>query len=116
MNAKNGFELVGCEENAVLSVDINSMTNRYLIAHPMFTAGELMTEITKRFLNGLSEEDRKTLLEEGLTCKILRPGKSWQAGKVRVRVLLEVSSEEPENGQTEVPSYDMLQILNENQK
>ena len=116
MNAKNGFELVGCEENAVLSVDINSMTNRYLIAHPMFTAGELMAEIRKRFLNGLSEEDRKTLLEEGLPCQILRPGKSWQAGNVRVRVLLEVSSDELENGRLEVPSYDMRQIVNGDKK
>lgn len=112
MNKKNGFELVGCEENAVLSVDINSIANRYLIAHPMFTAGELMAEITKRFLNGLSAEDRKTLLEEGLSCQILRPGKSWQAGKVRVRVLLEVSSDSPENGRLDAPRYEMQQSVN----
>ncbi len=94
MNAQKGFELVGCEENAVVSVELKSIDNQQLIAYPMFTAGKLMTELTKRFLKGLTEEDRKTLLEDGLSCQILRAGKGWKPGRVRVRVLIEVYTDD----------------------
>jgi len=55
------------------------------------------------------------LLADGLDAEVLKIGaKNWQKGKIRVKVILEFQSDEPEKVQPESPLDDLRQKLNEN--
>ncbi|MTJ11462.1 hypothetical protein FJR11_02385 [Anabaena sp. UHCC 0187] len=58
-------------------------------------------------------------LRQGVNCQVLKPGKSWQKGKARIKVTLEFFSNEPEIEQTpeikkpESPLDDLRRKINE---
>lgn len=45
---------------------------------------------------------------DGVSCEILKPGKTWQKGKVRIKITLEFCPNEPEIPET--PAKNQLEI------
>ncbi|MBD2306264.1 hypothetical protein H6G17_12145 [Chroococcidiopsis sp. FACHB-1243] len=59
--------------------------------------------------------------EKGLECEVLKPGKTWQKGKVRIKIIIEFSSDELEseeisvnNIQLESPLDDIRRTMSQN--
>ena len=111
----NNFENLKNED--VVSV----YAGQILITNTTFTVNEFMSALKQAVskVENLSEEKKKWF-EEGLECKILKPGaKSWERGKVRLTLefapeVLEVEtveSSESENNKSESPLDDIRQRM-----
>jgi len=105
------------------SEDVVSVYNgQILITNTTFTVNEFMSALKQTVeskIGNLSEEKRKWF-EEGLDCKMLKPGaKSWQRGKVKLSLefapeVLEVEtvdSSESENSKANSPLDDIRQMM-----
>lgn len=60
-----------------------------------------ITQILFQFLNEieslpLNHASMKKLLEDGFECDLLRPGKEWRTGKIKMLVSFEFCPDEPE--------------------
>ena len=56
------------------------------------------------------------LIDGGVYCEILQPGKNWQKGKVRIKVTLEFCPDEPEIEEIkepESPLDDLRRMIND---
>ncbi|MDJ0735243.1 MAG: KGK domain-containing protein [Nostocaceae cyanobacterium] len=101
----------------------------------MLKLGELMTELKTTIcfstLDSLKDKlshrgnlpifrDRMEWLQKGMPCEILRTdGKGWKKGKIRIKVTLEFSPDEPEIeespviNETESPLDELRRQINE---
>lgn len=105
------------------SEDVVSVyAGQILITNTTFTVNEFMSALKQTVeskIGNLTEEKRKWF-EDGLDCKMLKPGaKSWQRGKVRLTLefapeILEVEtvdSSQSENDKSESPLDDIRQRM-----
>ena len=106
------------------SEDVVSVySGQILITNTTFTVNEFMSALKQTVeskIGSLSEEKKKWF-EEGLECKILKPGaKGWQRGQVRItlefapevlEVIETVESSELENSKSESPLDDIRQRM-----
>ena len=103
--------------------DVVSVYNgQILITNNTFTVNEFISALEQIFeskVGNLTEEKRKWF-NEGLDCRILKPGaKGWKRGKVRITLefapeVLEVEtveSSESENSKSESPLDDIRQRM-----
>ncbi|GET37369.1 KGK domain-containing protein [Microseira wollei] len=113
----NKFEPLNSED-AVLSIE-NSQ-ERVLIHEPMFKVGKLLKTMKSRVIeidiNSFEKQEdwikqKKKWLDEGVSCEVMKPGGNWQKGKVRVKVTLEFSPDEPINPPS--PLDDLRQKIQE---
>ncbi len=59
---------------------------------------EKLDKINSRTLP--STKNKKDWIEQGVDCKVLKPGKNWESGKFRVKFTLEFCPDEPEIKET----------------
>ncbi len=108
-------------DNLKIEDVVSVYSGQILITNTTFTVNEFMSALKQAVskVENLSEEKKKWF-EEGLECKILKPGaKSWQRGKVRLTLefapeVLEVEtveSSESENSKSESPLDDIRQRM-----
>lgn len=123
------FKLLGSDE----VVTIESY-HQIVISHSTFRVGELteaLMEDLSSFVTAHYEGKQKECLEtgwfeDGINCEVLRLGvKSWQKGKVKIKVTLEFCLDEPDTEETSVnnqleinqnesPLDDIRQMMSEN--
>ncbi|MBD1928238.1 hypothetical protein H6F74_18580 [Trichocoleus sp. FACHB-90] len=99
-------------------------------SNSMFKLGEFMGALKKAFrYEGLDQlgkllsqrggvptlkEHKHLWFYEGLDCEILRVnGKSWEKGKVRIKVTLEFCPDESEMPQTDSPLDELRKIISQ---
>ena len=105
----NEFELLFNEDD-VVSV---AFSDKVFIDESMFKVSQFLDESKRILVGKYSKED--VWLVEGIDCEILQLGaKKWQKGKVRLKINLEFSAEEPEVSQPESPLDDIRQMTSEN--
>jgi KGK domain len=110
------------EEEEVLSLE---EADKILLPQLMFTPGQFIAHmkfILARHAGNRTNENLETWLEEGVDCETLKFGaKSWQKGKVRLKVSVEFCPNEPEIDETlateepqqpESPLDDLRQMIN----
>lgn len=109
--------------NSQYSKDFNLSSNNF---ESINLKAQEFIEVIKRCLN-IGVEAKNILFTQGLECEALRFGaKSWQKGKVKIKVTLEFYPDEPEFKATsvskelekkkpEVLSDDLRQRINESQ-
>lgn len=123
------FKLLG--SNEVVTIE---SYHQIVISHSTFRVGELTEALMQdlsSFVTAYYEGKQKECLEkgwfkDGINCEILRlDGKSWQKGKVKIKVTLEFCLDEPdieetlENNQSEINQSessldDIRQMMNGN--
>lgn len=85
----NRFEPLGPD-------DVVSVSEHLIVNHLTFQVNEFMDEVRGALMHYAGSDDEQAKLTgEGSLCKVLRPGKSWQKGKLRLR--LEFCPDEPED-------------------
>jgi hypothetical protein len=90
--------------NVILSNDLQELNNR------------LVSEGGGKVPGGRNSSD---LINGGVNCEILEPGKTWQKGKFRMKVYLEFCPDEPEIEETteikepESPLDDLRRMIND---
>ncbi|MFB2875894.1 KGK domain-containing protein [Floridanema aerugineum] len=72
---ENKFEPLDLENDIV-----SGITEKILGGRRTFTAEDLLKSLKEY----LSTEGYKGFFENGIDCKILKPGKNWQKGKIRI--------------------------------
>ncbi|MEP0868895.1 hypothetical protein NDA01_03665 [Trichocoleus desertorum AS-A10] len=75
--------------------DVACTPGLVVVKHPTFQVSEYMEALSEflRSYLGATEQSNQ-LLNEGVPGKVLKPGKGWQTGKLRMR--LEFCPDEPE--------------------
>ncbi len=123
----NRFEQLGQDE--ILSLEWSNYGKPLNLSSNNFSCIYLkppeFIEAIKRCLN-VGTELKNNLFAQGIDCEALRFGqKSWQKGKVRIKVLVEFSPDEPEVEATqasneinepESPLDDLRQMINQEAK
>jgi hypothetical protein len=77
-----------CYFEPVQPDDVLSASINRVIALPLFQPKHLLDVLRSKV------NDHHTFEGEGIECKMLRPGKEWQKGKLRAKIILEFCSDE----------------------
>ncbi|TVQ17648.1 MAG: KGK domain-containing protein [Leptolyngbya sp. DLM2.Bin15] len=79
MDHRQPFEPLESED--VISV---STPNQLLINHNTFTVAELTSRLAQQL--NIRDEKRKGWIDQGVPCRVLRSGQTWQRGSIRIRL------------------------------
>lgn len=100
---ENEFKVLDAEvehENTVLSFT-SSTSSMFKIGQFALAAKDSflrrgLDELSGKlnFKGGIPRPDGDSWLSQGIDCEILKPGKTWRKGKVRIRISLEFSPDE----------------------
>lgn len=89
--------------------DVISTSSSHLMFQCTFKVIEFMTIIKEKL------EEEENLFIQGIDCEVLSPGKTWQRGKIRLR--LEFFPEDPnlnQNRNNQISDSNYGEISNEN--
>ena len=89
--------------------DVISTSSSHLMFQCTFKVIEFMTIIKEKL------EEEENLFIQGIDCEILSPGKTWQKGKIRLR--LEFFPEDPnlnQNTENQISYSNYGETINEN--
>lgn len=88
MDDKKPFEALESED--VISV---ATPNQLLINHNTFTVAELTNRLAQQL--NIRDEKRKGWIDQGVPCRVLRSGQTWQRGSIRIRLEFLPNPEDP---------------------
>lgn len=116
---ENKFKTIN-NNDSVLSLSKN---DKLFNDSPMLTINQLISNI-KYILRKFGNYDEKKIEEwfgEGINCEYLEIGaKSWQEGKMRLKITVDFCPSQPENNQTigndaeDSPLDDLRRAINQN--
>lgn len=118
------------DEQVVLSLSHNT----FKISEILLATMEILRNQGVDFLNDLFKSKGRGYFtssncgfwsDKALDCEVLRPGKNWQKGKARIKIIIEFSPDEPEieetsvnhqinTNQPESPLDDIRRTINQN--
>jgi len=107
-------------EDSVLHINFQGQKKLFYYTST-FRMDNFLAKIKQAF-SGVSEEELRSLFDEGVDCEILKPGASWQKGKIRLHLefcsdaleLSEIPADNAlESSQPESPLADIRQMVTE---
>ena len=110
-------------DNVVLSLEDSNclLRNGQLISRFMYVLkqGKTWDSLIEDLKNkgvGIIPNCSPSIFNDGANCHILKPGKNWQKGKVKIKVTLEFCPDEPEITDVRKPNIYLFIILGINSK
>ncbi|GAB4290747.1 MAG: hypothetical protein Fur0025_25720 [Oscillatoriaceae cyanobacterium] len=90
-------------------INISDDTQLILISNQTFLASEFMKATRKQLLANVSQtyvHYKEGWFDDGVECKVLKPGAKWQKGKIRITLEFTPDEDEEVLEETETPAAE----------
>lgn len=113
---EDNFKILNCDQGDIV-IDFNgcivkvsqldlALSKVILDNGSLNRLNEQLKSINSRNLPSI--KDSSNWFNQGVECQILQPSKNWESGKLRMKVIIEFSPDEPES-----PLDDLRRMINE---
>jgi len=71
--------------NSVLDIEFQGDRTLFSSIHT-FIVSDLISKLKSVLAYGLSHAEREAFFNEGIDCRLLKPGSDWQTGKIKISI------------------------------